>query len=139
MSSFTTPLIVSPMPDGRKWKLFKEFTYHIGSKYSKDFIHVPTGFVTDFASVPWVFWTFLPYWGKYGKAAVIHDYLYQFLRQMLEQPQYKPLFDSFYYAKENPRKFADDVFHEAMLVGGTKPWKAKVMYWGVRAFGWLAW
>ena len=138
-SSFTTPLIVSPLPDGRKWRLVRPFSYHIGSKYSKDIIWVPVDFVTDFASVPRILWAFLPYWGKYGKGAVLHDYLYQFIRWMLEQPQYKPLFDHFYYAKDNPRKFADDIFYEAMLVGKTKPWKAKLMYRGVRLLGWLAW
>jgi len=168
-SSFTTPLVVSPLPDGRRWRLVRSFSYHIGSKYSKDIIKVPMGFVTDFASVPqmiiaiiglicivlayylsapWLLWLgvaivllilSIPYWGKYGKAAVVHDYLYQFLRWMLKQPQHKPLFDRLYYAKDNPRKFADDVFLEAMLVGGTKPWKAKAMYRAVRLVGWLAW
>ena len=119
MSSFTTPLIVSPMPDGRKWRLFKEFTYHIGSGYSNDYVHVPTGFITDFASVPWVLWAWLPSWGKYGKAAVVHDYLYR--------------------THQRSRKEADDIFYEAMLVGGTKQWKAKIIHYGVRLFGWLAW
>ncbi|GAI33030.1 unnamed protein product, partial [marine sediment metagenome] len=64
-------------------------------------------------------WTFLPAWGKYGKAAVVHDYLYQ--------------------TQTRTRKFADDVFYEAMLVSGTKPWKAMAMYRAVRLFGWLAW
>jgi len=119
MSSFTTPLIVTPMSDGRKWKLWKEFTFHLGSKYSKDYIHVPAGFITDFASVPWFLWAWLPYWGRYGKAAVLHDHIYQ--------------------THSRTRKEADDIFYEAMLVGGTKHWKARVMYLGVRWFGWLSW
>jgi len=139
MSSFTSPLVVSPLLDGRKWKLVRPFSYHIGSEYSGDIIWVPAGFVTDFASVPRVLWTFLPSWGRYGKGAVLHDYLYQFLYWMLEQPQYESLFDHFSYARKNPRKFADDIFYEAMLVGGTKPWKAWIMYRGVRLLGWLAW
>ena len=119
MSSFTSTLIVTPMPDGRRWKLWKEFTYHIGTEYSQNYIHVPVGFVTDFASVPFVFWAILPSWGKYGKAAVLHDWLYH------------------YHIRT--RKEADDIFLEAMLVSGTKPWKAKVMYRAVRLFGWLSW
>ena len=39
-------------------------------------VRVPTGFVTDFASVPRIFWTWLPPDGLYAYAAVIHDYLY---------------------------------------------------------------
>ena len=119
MSSFTSPLIVSPMPDGRRWKLFRSFTYHITSRRSKDKITVPAGFITDFASIPWVFWSWLPAWGKYGKAAVIHDYLYQ--NHLLS------------------RRMADLIFYEAMLVGKTKKWKAKLMYLAVRIWGGLTW
>lgn len=39
-------------------------------------VHVPTGFVTDFASVPRVFWTALRPDGVYTYPAIIHDYLY---------------------------------------------------------------
>lgn len=119
MSSFTTPLIVSPLPDGRRWRLFRSFSYHRGSRYSKDIITVPTGFITDFASIPWVLWSWLPSWGKYGKAAVIHDYIYQ--------------------THCKTREEADKIFYEAMLVGGTKKWKAGLMYYGVRIGGFLAW
>lgn len=132
-SSFKTPLIVTPMPDGRRWRLFKSFTYHIHSKYSQDYIRVPEGFITDFASIPWLFWTFLPAWGKYGKAAVIHDCLYQ--NGGIEHPVSRGCS----WIKIITRKEADTIFYEAMLVSGTKPWKAKVMYRAVRLFGWLAW
>lgn len=131
MSSFTTELEVSPMPDGRRWKLLKRFTYHVGYEGSKDKISVPAGFITDFASVPNVFWTLLPAWGKYGKAAVVHDYLYQtcqdtnlnFLRRIFSKK----------------RKRADKIFKEAMQVLAVKEWKVFVMYWAVRIGGWLAW
>ena len=126
-SSFKTPLIVSPMPDGRNWRLFKSFVYHIDSKYSQGCVQVPAGFITDFASIPWLFWTFLPYWGKYGKAAVLHDYIYQ---------RHNYIMNALYLVT---RVWADTIFYEAMLVGGTKPWKAWVMYKAVRLFGWLAW
>lgn len=39
-------------------------------------VRVPIGFVTDFASVPRVFWSSLRPDGLYAYAAVIHDYLY---------------------------------------------------------------
>jgi len=119
MSSFTSPLVVTPMLDGRKWKLVHPFSYHIGSKNSKWIIKVPKGFETDFASVPQFLWFWLPYWGKYGKAAVLHDYVYQ--------------------THLTERSIADSIFYEAMLVGGTTHWKAKLMYYGVRLFGWLSW
>jgi hypothetical protein len=39
-------------------------------------VSVPAGFVTDFASIPRIFWSLLPTDGTYAYAAVIHDYLY---------------------------------------------------------------
>ena len=115
MSSFTSPLVVSPLSDGRRWRLARAFSYHRGSKYSNNYVNVPIGFVTDFASIPWVFWALVPYWGKYGKAAVLHDYIYQ--------------------TGSRSRKEADAIFYEAMIVGNTRPWKAKLMYLAVRLFG----
>ena len=119
MSSFTTPLVVTPLQDGRRWCLVFQFEYHIGSRWSQDKVTVPAGFVTDFASVPRPLWWWINYWGKHGKAAVLHDHCYQ--------------------THCRTRREADDIFYEAMLVGGTRPWKARVMYLAVRLFGWLAW
>ena len=133
MSSFTSALIVSPMPDGRKWKLVRSFTYHQGSEYGQDFVHVPAGFITDFASSPRFLWCFIPPFGRFTKAAVLHDYLYQ-KRKMVWGIGGTPIVHTTVTRKE-----ADDIFHEAMLVAGTPEWKAKLMYWGVRLFGWLAW
>ncbi len=39
-------------------------------------VTAPEGFVTDFASIPRVFWSLLRPDGLYAYAAVIHDYLY---------------------------------------------------------------
>lgn len=135
MSSFTTRLEVSPMPDGRRWKLIRTFSYDVGRKGSGVTIKVPAGFITDFASSPPAVWWLIPPWGKYGKAAIIHDYLYQNHRyrsqaQRMSSPLIKlPV----------TRKYADDIFREAMIVLGVAPWRCSLMYWGVRAFGWLAW
>ena len=117
MSSFTTPLVVSPLPDGRRWKLVRQFTYHVGSKYSRDYIIVPAGFVTDFASSPSQVWWLIPPWGRYGKAAVVHDYLYQ--------------------THLRTREEADNIFRESMEVLGVDKRRVFIMYWGVRLFGWL--
>ncbi len=124
MSSFTTPLIVSPLSDGRNWRLCRSFTYHIGTKHSRHYIRVPKGFITDFASTPNFLWNWLPYWGKYGKAAIVHDWLYK-----KKEIQGKPV----------TRCLADKIFKEAMIVGGTPSWKAQLMYLAVHWFGWLAW
>ncbi len=56
------------------------------------------------------------------KAAVLHDWIYK--------THWRNLYT---------RKQADQIFYEAMLVGKTPRWKAKLMYYGVRLFGWAAW
>ena len=56
MSSFTEPLQVEYMDNGVSAKILKEFDFHIGSETSPDIIHVPAGFITDFASTPFFSW-----------------------------------------------------------------------------------
>jgi len=115
MSTFTTPLVVTPLEDGRNWKLIESFIYHIGNLESDEIVSVPAGFETDFASVPKFLWNILPPWGRYGKAAVIHDYCYR-----------KGLFT---------RKRCDKIFYEGMKVLKVPYWKRNVMYRAVRWFG----
>jgi len=120
MSSFTSELLVSPMPDGRRWELERPFTYHVGSRHSREKVRVPVGFITDFASVPSFLWWLIPPWGKYGKAAIIHDYIYQ-------------------HHGNYSRRQADNIFLEAMTVLGVKNWRKYPMYLAVRIFGHPAW
>ncbi len=119
MSSFTSPLIVIPLDNGRTWELHRSFVYHIGTKYNKAVVKVPAGFVTDFASVPSFLWWWLPPFGKYTKATVLHDFIYK--------------------THQVSRRMADLIFYEAMKVGGTPKWKAKIIYSAVRWWGGLAW
>jgi hypothetical protein len=119
MSKFTNVLIVSPYPDGKTWYLRSAFGYDRGAKDSGNTIMVPLGFATDFASIPRLFWTILPKWGKYGNAAVVHDYLY--------------------FQQELPRKEADGIFREAMGVLNVAAWQKFAIYHAVRWFGFLAW
>lgn len=74
MSRFTTPAILE-MLDHFLWRVYEPFEFYLSDDNS-DVIEVPAGFVTDLASVPRIFWTLLPPDGKYAKAAIIHDYLY---------------------------------------------------------------
>ncbi len=127
MSSFTSPLIVTPLPDGKNWRLLKPFTYRIGSKYSRTYIKVPRYFITDWASIP-RFLFFLPDWATYSKSPVLHDWLYHQKKIM---------------GKPISRKRADDIFIEAMEVDWrthrSRYWVAHLEYWAVRLFAWLAW
>lgn len=83
--------------------------------------HVPKGFKTDLASIPWFaqpLFHFLRV-GRYDRAAVVHDWL---------------------YATQYQRKaVCDRVLLEAMLADGVGFWPAHLIYWGVRLGGWWAW
>ena len=59
---FEDALLVTPMPDGRRWRVVSDCHYETdgGAK-----ITIPAGFITDFASVPRILWPLFPPFGKY--------------------------------------------------------------------------
>lgn len=118
MSSFNTPLDLQANDDGKTFTLLSEFIYELGNDPQR-IIVVPKGFITDFASVPQLFWNILPPWGTYGKAAVLHDWNYK--------------------KQEFTRKFCDDILMESMTTLGVPKWKRVAIYLGVRLGGWAAW
>lgn len=75
MSSFTTPLVAEFEDDGIHYVIWQLFAYIIGALGTGISVDVPVGYRTDLASTPWWIRWLLPPNGKYGKAAVIHDYL----------------------------------------------------------------
>ena len=82
-------------------------------------VKVPPGFVTDFASIPRVFWSVLPPDGDYTYPAIIHDYLYW------EQPV--------------SRSEADTILKYAMEDFKVSTPTIATIYSGVRAGGGIAW
>ena len=120
-SSFTTPLILRDNEDGLTFTVEESFEYKLGALSNNIDIKVPKGFVTDLASVPGICWFFVPKLGKYNKAAVLHDYLYQMVRE-----------DKF------SRAIADAIFLEGMEVMEVPCWKRYPMYLMVRVFGFFA-
>ena len=112
-TEFHSPLQLEYI-DGRDWKVIRPLRYEVRPGQN---IRVPRGFVTDFASVPRFLWRLLPPTGVYGKAAVVHDYLYR-----TTMAPYS-------------RADADLVFLEAMEELGVPWWKRTLMYDAVRLFG----
>lgn len=77
------------------------------------------GDMPDFATIPRPLWVLFPPTGPYGKAAVIHDYLYDM--------------------RIGTRERADAIFLEAMGVLGV-PWLVRrLLYAAVRVFGGKGW
>ncbi|MFK7942349.1 MAG: DUF1353 domain-containing protein [Paracoccaceae bacterium] len=114
MSSFTTPLrveVLSKESAGRTTaRLLESFAYYdeAGNTY-----WVPEGAETDFASVPRIFWGIAPPFGRYAKAAVLHD-------DMCRDP------------RGLSRRQVDDMFYDAMLVLKVNSVLAWSMWAGVR-------
>ncbi|CAN7403176.1 DUF1353 domain-containing protein [Acidovorax sp. LjRoot129] len=80
---------------------------------------VPAGFVTDLASVPRLPVAFFLAGGLAHAAAVLHDWLYT--------------------THQVDRATADALFEEAAIACGVSPWRAWVMWLGVRAGGASSW
>jgi hypothetical protein len=97
--------------DGRNWELIRPYRY-VGQRWKGV---VPRHFITDFASVPQIFWNILPPTGPYGPAAVVHDFLYR--------------------TAAVTRADADWTFREAMELLGVGWWVRQTMYSAVRTFG----
>lgn len=109
--AFPDTLMVTPRPLTGNWELLRDFRC-LGHT-------VPSGFCTDFASIPKLLRIFYETGGSYCYGAVLHDYLYA--------------------SKERPRKEADDLFYQSMISCGVPRRRALAFWLAVRAFGWIAW
>src|SRR5262245_10592244 len=78
-------------------------------------VNVPIGFVTDFASIPRIFWSVLPPDGKYTHPAIVHDYLY--------------------WTQTGSRKDADEIFKIMMEDFSVNGVIVGPIYSAVRTFG----
>ncbi|CAJ1808628.1 DUF1353 domain-containing protein [Aeromonas veronii] len=108
---FKQPTLI-PLDD-KNWELAE--TYHVHTKAIA--FDIPKGTTTDLASVPRIFWNMIAPFGLHTAAAVAHDYLYRTAKMKVQREQ------------------ADNVFLELMLRAGVSPFKAHLMYKGVRLFG----
>ena len=95
-----------------EWQVISPLVY---TSKAGDIYIVPTGMITDLASIPKLLRPTIDRNGLSRPAAVLHDYLY--------------LIGSL------SRKQADQLFLEALLSCGVNSVVAKGMYWAVRAFG----
>jgi hypothetical protein len=133
VANFLSPLELEYM-DGRQWKITAEFDYHLGAPDGIEYVKIPVGFITDFASIPRAFWNILPPTGQYGKAAVVHDWLYQRRRVAGYTPTNKVA-----YVRYVERAEADATLNEAMQVLGVGRFTRAIIYGGVRVGGWVPW
>ncbi|MEM8499906.1 MAG: DUF1353 domain-containing protein [Pseudomonadota bacterium] len=96
-----------------RWQLTKPLIWDDGSIR----IQVPRGYITDFASIPPIFWPVLPKHARYSPAAVIHDWIYSDFHGR--------------YTKEE----ADQLFYDALINLGVRKQRAWAMHKAVKLFG----
>lgn len=119
MSAFLTHLIPMDLDSGPPITLAQPLVYE-SDRLARTII-VPSGFVTDLASIPRGLWNIIPKEGKQNRAGVIHDWLYM-------------------TAEEGcTRKGADDALREGCLCSGVSARMARVIWLGVRLGGWVVW
>jgi hypothetical protein len=82
-------------------------------------VSVPVGFVTDFASIPRLFWSALRPDGEYTYPAIVHDYLY--------------------WTQIRRKEDADMIFKFGMQDFGINPVTIAAIYEGVNLGGQAAW
>jgi len=104
---------VRPTREDRNWEVLESFTYKG--------IQVPRGFTTDGASVPKYLRNIFPHGGRKFAPAVLHDLLYRSVDHNFS------------------REEADKLFLDAMVFNGVGNIEAKVLYLGVKYFGFLTW
>lgn len=114
---FLTPLVTEDLNDGVHFRLVKPLVYV--AKNGRRYV-VPTGFVTDFFSIPPVIRALLPKSEKGNRAAVLHDAAYQ---GVIDVPT---------------RGAADCLLLEAMEACDVRWTRRHLIYRGVRLGGWAS-
>lgn len=118
MSFHENILVESYGDDGKQWILRRTFKFYYKTSLCKVYIRVPIGFITDFATIPRSLYSIFPPIGRYNKAAMMHDYLY----------------DASCHLKIS-RKDCDLFFLQSMEILGVKKWVRYALFLAVRLFG----
>ncbi len=115
MSEFRSRLHVEVGDEDNKFILLAPLIYYsdlVGGE-----IVVPTGYKTDFASIPRIFQNIIQVNGKHRRPAVVHDFLCD-NKKLVGMPQ----------------GFADKIFREAMKVVDVDFVESAIMYRMVRRY-----
>jgi hypothetical protein len=110
MSRFKDPIYFLTKP-GVGWKP------NAGQPFQP--VEVPVGFITDFASIPRAFWSFLRPDGEYTYPAIVHDWMY--------------------WTQDRPREEADEILKYGMQDFDIEPATVQTIYRAVRVAGGSAW
>jgi uncharacterized protein DUF1353 len=117
-----TPTVLMPFADMDNFIVYRPITWTPPASATSDLprvVTIPRGFVTDLATIPEYFWWALPPSGRYGHAAILHDWLY--------------------WDQSSSREIADRVFDVAMDELQVAMPLRKAMWAAVRVYGGKHW
>lgn len=112
---FDKTRLATSSSDGHNVILMEPLTY---TTKAGEAITIPTGADSDGASVPKLLWNIFPPFGRYWRAALLHDYLYRHTAR--------------------PKAECDKLLLEAMRACDVTRLKAETIYLGVKWFGFAA-
>jgi Protein of unknown function (DUF1353) len=116
VGKFLTECDLTPLSDGLHWRLKSRLVFR--SANIEELISVPSGFVTDLASVPRLFWNILPPF-CIAQEACVHDWIYR---------------------NHTFSRMVCDVLLYEMMLAERRHWLMRwTIYIGVRLGGWVAW
>lgn len=106
------------------WKVVPGYRYYLGTKDSNSYVDVPTGFLTDGATIPRILWWLLPPIEEYTQATTLHDLLCQRYAIIVVK-------NGVPTEVKITRKEVDQILKEAMNVLNVTPWKKHTINLGV--------
>lgn len=118
---------LSKLADQDLWDVIPGFRYYINHENSNLYVDVESGFVTDGATIPRMFWWLLPPTGEYSQCTTLHDKLCTtyYCTQVVNGVETKRLVT---------RKEIDLILKESMDVMEVTPWKKKFIMLGVNLY-----
>ena len=114
------------IPPEQQYIVAQDFTVCYTVNGREETITVPSGTLTDLASVPWLFHWYVGRVGPHLEAAIVHDYLYVAWQFHGESPSPERM--------KEMRRFADDLMLAAMQAAGMGC-KAQLIYRAIRCGG----
>lgn len=125
MKRVVDDIVVRAISDSDKWELLEDFKWHVGAYNSDEIIIVPSGFITDFASIPRSVKAWINPVGKIKPAALVHDFLYSLRGKYLD--------------RNYSRSKCDGIFLHIMEAVEMNWFQRNAAYAGVCIGGWVYW
>jgi hypothetical protein len=124
------------------YKLTEDYLFKSNEISERFFVYkAPKYYIWDGASISPLLAFFMRRGGLAMAASVLHDYMYEFgtIHKAIGRNKDQGYSTSEFVDMIVSRKFADEMFYDALIRAGFPEWKAKIAYKCVRLFGKKYW